>query len=166
MRYTNELLKKFQKIKRDEDEEFRKANRKWFNGHELDVLFSDVMTHFLLQSFELMGSVLQTILKPDIEIRNKKIGDRMITLGGLCNWFSVQMNKKYNFHEIMDVELRNALAHNNYWSENGTMYFYRNDFSTKVEVPDIEILNVFNKIHDILPRIYSIYEKKGIPILG
>lgn len=125
MQDTNNMLKSFQQIfENNQQQQFESANKPWFTGLELDLIHSNLMIFFMLESMESTKEILKIVLNQNVSYNGEILKDTN-TLGDLLDKFSKMFNEP-KYSSLLNNTLRKALAHSHYWWENDKFAYIKN----------------------------------------
>jgi len=122
---TNNMLKSFQQMfDNNQQQQYQKANQPWFSGLELDLIHSNLMIFFMLESLEFTKEILKIVLNLNVSFNGCMIKDNS-TLGEILDKFSKMFNES-KYSSIQNNAIRKALAHSHYWWEGDKFAYEKN----------------------------------------
>lgn len=91
----------------EENNEYIKANKPWFNTNQLTLVSSNFLIYHFIKWYEIIMKIFVVV------IDEKEYDAKKKTLGQFLHHMTNKFEKNYN--NIINVELRNAFVHMNYY---------------------------------------------------
>jgi len=135
--------------------EFVEANKKWLTSDQLCLLISNLLIFFMLEHLEFAKTMIKLMIETDKAHNGKKVTNNS-TLGILLNVFSEMFGKK-KYCDLFDVNLRNQIAHNQYWWDDYQFTYRKNG---QIEKIDFDTFIELVKERFKTPFIFEPYHKK------
>lgn len=139
---------------------FVEANKKWLTSDQLSLMISNLLIFFMLENLEFAKTMLKLMVETDKSHNYKKV-TKNSTLGSMLNVFSEMFDKKKYF-DLFDVNLRNQIAHNQYWWD-GEHFTYRKN--NKIEKIDLgTFIEYYNRSDETSKAILNESKKRGLKL--
>jgi len=124
MQDTKGMLKSLQMmyLNPNNASEFVEANKKWLTSDQLCLLISNLLVFCMLENLEFAKTLLKLMVETDKAHNGKKVTNNS-TLGSMLHAFSQMFGEK-KYCDLFDVNLRNQIAHDQYWWD-GDQFTYR-----------------------------------------
>jgi len=158
MQDTNNMLKSYQRMFDNHQHlQYETANKPWFSGLELDLIHSNLMIFFMLESLESTKEILKIVLNQNVSYNGQVLKDTN-TLGDLLDRFSKMFNESQHT-TLLNNTLRKALAHSHYWWENDKFAYVKNGNEEFLTYSDF--VDEFNKHEEISLAILEECRNRG-----
>lgn len=163
-RHTSDsiLLIKKMEIRNKNKQKYLKAVKKFrIDKYDLDTDYVNSLTSYILGEFELLKRFLREQLKKiPLQINDTTTYGQLIVIIAR----ETRINRK-KLNKFFELELRNALAHDSWFIENGKVCFY--NLKNRMKVYDLNQLWLMSlKIHHLetsfLLNYYSKFRKKRV----